>query len=327
MIRKVLSGLVKCILFVAFLLALAVFSGMLTIHYIFAIGDVEVPEVTGKDMVVAVDLLAENHLNLKIVDRQFDPEIKAEYILGQDPPAGTLLRKNRTVRVVVSKGAESSTIPDVIGKRWQDANRTLKQHAFRVGHVAYVHTTEAPVDHIVAQMPFAHTEGQRGDAVNLLVSLGPYKTVMVMPDLVEEQLAYGMQVIDKLGLVLGKVERDPQYPLPPNTIINQVPKPGTLIEEQNIVNLVVSGAAETGRGFSNVSLPVSYETLEYTVPIGAFEREVFVMVRNAEGSSEIFRQIVSSGQRLMFQIPVVGETVVQIYLDGGLEEVRRLGNE
>ena len=130
-----------------------------------------------------------------------------------------------------------------------------------------------------------------------------------------------------MGLILGKVERDPQYPLPPNTIISQVPKPGTLIEEQNIVNLVVSGAAEPGQSGSIRGLPLTYENLEYTVPIGILEREVMVMVRNAEGSTEVFRQVVPSGQALLFRIPVIGQTVVQIYLDGELEEVRRLGNE
>jgi len=299
---------------------------MMTVHYIFALGEAEVPDVTGKEMVVAVDLLAAQHLKLQAVDYRFDSKVTFDHILAQDPAPGTMLEKNRIVRVVLSKGAESSTIPSVVGKRIQEARRMLRESPFRVGHLAYVHTSEAPVDYIVAQTPLANIEGQMGDSIDLLVSLGPYKKVMVMPDLVQEQLSYGIQAIGKLGLVLGKVERDPEYPipLPPDTIISQLPKPGTLVEEQNLVNLVVTGAATTDFNLPAPSLSLAYQTVEYAVPIGSFDREVMVMVRNAEGVSEVFRQRVESGRQLLLQIPVIGDTVMEVYLDGILDDVRKI---
>lgn len=326
MIRTVLRRVAKTVMFTAFLLALIVFSGLMTIHYIFAIGEVDVPDVTNQEMVVAVDLLATRHLNLKVADRRFDAEVKFDHIISQDPPAGTAIHKNQTVRVVVSQGAESSLIPNVVGQRIQEARRLLRQSPFRAGNVAYVHTSEAPVDYVVAQTPQANIEGQMGDSIDLLVSLGPYKTVLVMPDLIQEQLTYGIQMIGKLGLVLGKVERDPDYPLPlpPNTIISQVPKPGTLVEEQNLVNLVVTGtdAAQMPAPDIVPGASVVFQTVEYTVPVGNFDREVMVMVRNAEGVTEVFRQEVAAGRQLLLQIPVAGDTVMEIFLDGVLDEVR-----
>ncbi len=330
MIRTLLRRFLKTIIFCAFLIAVAVFSGMMTMHYIFALGDVNVPDVTNQDMVVAVDLLVAQHLKLKAVDAQFDQDVKFDHIISQDPPAGTTSHKNQVVRVVLSKGTESSTIPNVMGKRIQEARRLLRKSPFRVGNLAYIHTDEAPVDYIVAQNPLAGIEGHMGDSIDLLVSLGPYRTILVMPDLVQEQLAYGMQVIGKLGLVLGKVERDPEYPLPlpPDTIISQVPKPGTLVEEQNLVNLVVTGTAAPAFELSSEpSLPISYQTIEYTVPVGSFDREVMVMVRNAEGVSEVFRQRVPSGRQLLLRLPVIGETVMEVYLDSVLDDIRRIESQ
>jgi len=142
---------------------------------------------------------------------------------------------------------------------------------------------------------------------------------------VQEQVAYGIQMIGKLGLVLGKVEYDPDYPLPAGTIISQIPRPGTLVEEQNLVNLVVTGTAPSNLPASpSTELPIMYQTVEYTVPIGTFDREVMVMVRNAEGVSEVFRQRVASGRQLLLQIPVIGETVMEVYLDGILDDVRKI---
>lgn len=328
MLRKLIAGILKLFIFCAFLIALALFSGLLTVRYIFVVGEVAVPDVTGKDTVYAADLLAEQHLKLKTVDQQFDSTVKPDHILAQDPSAGTMLKKHQTVRVILSKGAEASTIPDVVGKRWQEATRTIKEQQFRLGNVAYVHTTEAPVDHIVTQTPSPYTEASIRATVDLLVSLGPHRTVMVMPDLVEEQLEYAMQAIGKLGLVLGKVERDEAYTeIPPNTVISQVPKPGTLIEEQNIVSLVVSGPGLARDPYRIDTFTVEYQPLDYTLPLGRFDREVLMTVKNAEGISEIFRQFVAPGRTITVQVPVAGETVVEIYLDGVLDEIKRITSE
>jgi len=325
---KFIKGLAKFFIFCCFLIALAGFSAVATVRYIFAIGEVEIPDLVGKDIVYAVDLLAERHLRLKPVDLQFDAKIPKDYIIAQDPPPDTITQKNRIVRIILSKGAESSNIPELVGKRWQEATRVLKQSKFRIGNVAYVHSTEVPVDHIVTQTPLPYSEANVGGKVDLLVSLGAYKKVMVMPDLVEERLFYALRVLEKLGLVLGKVEHDEDYfDVPPNTIINQVPKPGALVKEQNIVSFVVSGPGGQGNLMPGDSLPVQYEWLEYTVPLGRFDREVTVLVRNAEGVSEMYRQFVPPGNRIVVHIPVVGETVAEIYLDGVLDAIKRMSSE
>lgn len=327
MFPRLLKTVLKLLLVLAFLVALAGFSAFATIRYIFATGDVLVPDLVKRDLVYAVDLLAERHLKLKVVEYRFDPQIAKDAILTQEPLPGAMAKKNSTIRVSLSKGTEASVIPDVLQKQWQDATTVLKQNKFRIGRVAYVHSSEAPMDHIIAQMPFPQSEARQGTEVDLLVSLGPYKNVMVMPDLVEEQLEYGLQMIGKLGLVLGKIERDAEFPVAPDTIISQIPKPGTLIQEQNIVNLVVSGPGVAKDPFAPNVLPVTYATIDYTVPAGRFDREVAVTVKNMEGVSELFRQILPPGRAIAVQIPVVGETVVEISLDGVLDEVRRVNQE
>ena len=327
MMLKFIKGVVKFCIFCGFLIALGGFSGIATVRYLAATGVVEIPDLVGKDLLYASDLLAERHLKLKPVDQQFDAKVPKDAILAQDPPPGTMTKKNRTLRVILSKGAEAATIPDVLGKRWQDAARILREGKFRVGNVAYVHSPETPVDCVITQTPLPGSEASAGGAVELLVSLGAYKKVMVMPDLVEEQLAYARQVVEKLGLVLGKVEHDQDYEAPPGTVLSQVPKPGTLIEEQNIVNFVVSGPAGSDESPSGETAPVQYASLEYTVPMGRFDREVSVLVRNAEGVTEMYRQVVPPGNLIDVQIPVVGETVAEVYLDGVLDVVKRMSSE
>lgn len=325
--RKFLFGLIKIILFCTFLIALAFFSGSATVRYIFATSQVEVPDLIGKDLEYANNLLTERHLRLKTVERQIDTKIPRDHILAQDPEPGTKSQKNAIVRISVSNGIEKVLLPDVTGKNWGQARRLIRQNQFRIGDVAYARSDESPVDTIITQSPRPGSDVNLGSRVDLLVSRGAHKKVMVMPDLVEERLEYALQVIDRLGLVLNTVARE-DYPfVPPDTVLSHSPKAGALIEEQNMVTLVVS-RNETQRGRLGTSTqPLQYYSLEYTVPPGSFKRDVAVIVKNVEGISEMFREFVAPGRRVTVRIPIVGSTVVEIWLDGTLENVQRVNNE
>lgn len=317
-------GVVKIGLFVCFLIALAGFSAIATVHYIFATSRVEVPDLTGKSVDYAADLLTEQHLKLRLIEQQLDEKIPADHILTQDPAPGSLVKKNQTIRIVTSKGSESTFIPDVVGKPWQQAKQLLQQQKFRPGAIAYAHSTDTPIDAVIAQMPLPNAMANAGDAVDLLVSRGPYPKIMVMPDLVEQQLAYALEVIKNMGLVLSKVEQE-QYPqVPQNTVLSQVPKPGSLIEEHNMVSFVVSQGGQNDLSSGAQQLLIQYQTLEYSVPVGPFDRQVAVVVKNAQGTREIYRQITPPGQQLVVRIPVVGETVVEVYVDGTLDVLQRM---
>ncbi len=297
---------------------------MVALRYIFATSRVEIPELVGEKFDYAANLLAERHLRIKPIDWQLDLKIPKDHVIAQDPDPGTKTLKNQTVLVIVSKGIETTAVPDLVGKPWREARNILRQHSFRIGNIAYARSEEVPVDAVIAQTPRPYLEVDTGERIDLLVSRGPYKRVMVMPDLIEEQLPYALKVIEKLGLVLSKVEYE-SYPVPENTVLSQVPKPGTLIEEQNIVTFVISGDPGRRDFIQRDTAPVlEYKLLEYVVPPGRFDREVSVVIRNAEGIKEISRQFVPPGDLIILRIPVIGETVVEVSLDGTLDMIQRM---
>lgn len=320
--RTFFLAIFKWVVFCVFLIVLAGFSGVAAIRYIFATSQVAIPDLTGQEIKYAADLLAQQHLKLRIITEQLDPQIPKDHILAQDPKPGSFTKKNQTIRVVVSQGIESSSIPDLIGKPWQDALRMLRGKKIRVGNVAHAHSAEVPVDSIVAQTPLANTTLPLGTPVDLLVSRGPYGIVIVMPDVVEQQLFYAQQTLEKLGLVLGKIEHEEYAGVPENTILSQIPKPGSLVKERDIVTLVASSGGNAGETIPGSMAAPQYTSLEYIAPPGRFDQEIAMVVKNDEGIAEIYRQIVPAGDRILVQVPVVGPTVVEIYLDGVLNEVK-----
>ncbi len=322
--RKFLLGVLKFIIFCAFLLALTLFSSVATFRYIFATSQITIPDIVGQTTEYATDLLTEQRLRLVVVEEQLDTKLQEGHIIAQDPLAGTKSPKNQVVRVIISKGLETSPVPDVTGKTLAEAKRLLRQQQFRVGSVMYAHSNEMPADKIFAQTPQAEREGKIGEKVHLMISQGGYKSVMVMPDLVEQQFSYAAQIVEQLGLVVGNIAYEEYDSVPSDTVLSHVPKPGALVEEQNMVTFVLSGKPrKTAKPEADETFSLEYQPMEYTIPPGPFEVEVLAVVKNADGEAEIYRQLVMPGHRVILQIPVIGNTVVELYVDGALEVVQR----
>jgi serine/threonine-protein kinase len=79
--------------------------------------EVQVPPLTGKTVNEATGLLTEAGLNLKVEEgRRLDPKVPAGQIVTQDPAAGVRTRRERSVKVWVSGGPRSTTIPELSGE-------------------------------------------------------------------------------------------------------------------------------------------------------------------------------------------------------------------
>jgi serine/threonine-protein kinase len=325
MILKFFKDLLKFILFVVFLVGLSFLSGFIVMKLYLAGGEVEVPDLTGKEVKEAERLLAMKGLSLKQVDGKNDPSIPKNHILSQDPGPNSRIKQNRTVRVVLSLGPEEVTVPTLVGKPLRNAQILLRQNGLLMGRTVYIHSDQVPMDSVIAQNPPGESKYSKKGKVDLLLSRGPFEKSYIMPDLIGKKLDLAKKVLEEIGLVVGRVEREVYDGVELDVIISQNPKPGTIIKKENLVNLVVSSGSfgpETESRFIPTS-PVTHVSLEYVVPEGPPAQEVRVLVNNDHGVSEIFKQFLPPGMRIQVAVPVIGETLVGIYIDGMLVQQRR----
>lgn len=87
--------------------------------------------------------------------------------------------------------------------------------------------------------PPADTNVKSGQAVTIYISLGRSQRV---PDLRgTENLELAQQRLEALGLSVGSVteEDDPNESVPPGAVLRTDPAPGTEIEENGVVNIVL----------------------------------------------------------------------------------------
>jgi serine/threonine-protein kinase len=89
------------------------------------------------------------------------------------PPAGTALAPGAGLTVVVSRGAPTIPIPDLLGMAAADARTRLEMEGLQMGTVTRRRTSEASPGTVVAQTPAARTLAAPGTVVDIIVARSP----------------------------------------------------------------------------------------------------------------------------------------------------------
>ncbi len=133
---------------------------------------VPVPDVAGLDAGLAAKLIAAAGLTVSRVE-----SVPAALPPGQTmltrPAAATTLVPGSGVGLVVSRGAPTITVPDLLGLSPVDARTRLEAAGLAIGGVTRQRTADAAPGTIVAQRPAAGTLAVPGTLVDVVVARSP----------------------------------------------------------------------------------------------------------------------------------------------------------
>jgi hypothetical protein len=158
--------LVVAVVVVAAVVAIAVLAGSGTR------GKVKVPGIVGRTFNEAAAEIAALGLGLKEQARLPDDSVPAGVILAQLHTPGTLLKKEDTVLVTVSKGP-MKVVPELAGFQRGDAAVELPKSGLVPGKITTAPSTEFLPGRIIRMDPPPGTELLRGQPVDLVVSTAP----------------------------------------------------------------------------------------------------------------------------------------------------------
>ena len=131
----------------------------------------KVPAVEGASLANATT--AVNARNLEISSREeYSATVAAGYIISQSPEAGTEVEEGTTVSVVVSKGKQTVTVPNLLGRTESDAIETLDELGLNCQSVPE-YNNYVPAGEVFIQSPEADDEAMPGSTVRITVSIGP----------------------------------------------------------------------------------------------------------------------------------------------------------
>jgi eukaryotic-like serine/threonine-protein kinase len=128
---------------------------------------VSVPSVIGEPIDQASSELQALQFNVSTTYVENDQP--ANTVIGQDPSGGGSAGKGSTVKLTVSKGPKTSTVPDVSSTDVGSAEQTLQASGFKSKVVYQDVTDPSQVDVVLAQDPAGGTQQKPGAVVTLTV--------------------------------------------------------------------------------------------------------------------------------------------------------------
>jgi beta-lactam-binding protein with PASTA domain len=200
--------------------------------------EVQVPDVRGTSVEAARQALADAGLVLRIDEQRVsDPKTPANHVLSQSPSPGTVLRRQRPVRVRVSEGQRDPLVPPVAGVPERTAEMTLAAERVDIGTRAEIRTAAYDEGIVVAQDPPA---ANRARTVALLVNRGEGNARFVMPDLIGTIGSRSVEVMRSQGFRVSITASVPYPGLQSGIVIRQTPQAGFQIAYGEPVTVEVS---------------------------------------------------------------------------------------
>ena len=210
--------------------------------------EVEVPDVVGRQMALATQLLEARKLRVNVAET-YDEKTPPGQVVSQSPEAGSSVKEDRVVTIYVSRGGEELTVPDVKGLARRAAEEKLGKMGLKVGHV-YEKEADSDTGTILAQEPAPGTKIVKGSSVDLTISKGKQIKLVRVPDYTGGTVEAARTGLASIRLQVGTVTRqiDKQAA---GTILSQTPAGGASVEEGTEVDFVVAEPKPSGGGKSD----------------------------------------------------------------------------
>ena len=249
---NILIALLKLIIFIIFFVVLFKFAqrySMQMMNSFFNKEETKVPNLISRDsspvrIEDAFELCKQSRLRMDIKDKKFDNNIPEGCVISQDPPPDQIVKTNRMVEVIISKGAKTEECPDVVGKDVREVMFTIQTKGFALGKKSAIYSETVPEDVVIAQTPEGKSQAPKGSQVDLLVSQGKANKNVQMPNFVGKKIEAARIVLSKINLEPGTIGYEAQEGSEPGTVLKQEPAPGTFVPDKSQVSFIVTEGPE-----------------------------------------------------------------------------------
>ncbi len=276
---------------------------------------VDVPNVVGKQVSVAKNILEDKHLRVS-TSEVTNPDVPAGQVISQTPGAGEKVKEQRTIHLVVSKGVGDITVPDLTDLTVDQARQRLKDVGLVVGKITQQSVEGKKDGVVIAQSPSGDSKVSKGTTIDLVVNKAKAKKVKV-PNLVGMTLKDARDTLSNAHLgvnqVAGSVEEK-------SVVVEQSIKAGDEIDEGSTLNLTTESKEEKKKSEKKEesSSNKTTGTVDVTVPSGSKNQELKIVVKDDEGSAVIYDDTNKPGDRIVRKVSGVGNVRIEVYLNGAL---------
>ncbi len=293
-----------------FFLALAGITGYLTLRLIVRSEDVVVvPDLVGKDVVYALEILTDLGLNIKVSGFEYRADIPKNYVAYQEPGPGAEVKKDRDVRIEVSKGPQTVVAPNLVGMDVREANIIMEENGLARGVVSKSYSEQHMSGEVIGQAPTPGRMLKRGVAVDLLVSLGRRPVTFKMPYLDGLAPEDAILILERSQLTLGQIRSVRKNDLPKDVVVEQEPRSGYPVVSGSLVNFTVN------RSEKGLLLDKGLYLFRHRVSHGFLKKHIRLRINAFGMLYDLYDVFVSPGKIIWTLLPHDPEVTFFFYED------------
>ena len=164
--------------------------------------EVEMPNVVGMSKEEAQKEIEAANLKFEIEKEEYNKDVPEGFIISQDPiymEKYNKVKEGSTVKVVVSKGQEKTTVPNVKGKEREEAI-SLIEDAKLVAEVVEETSKTVKEGYVISQEIEPDEEAYAGDTIKIHVSTGTGIKQVTVVNVVGQNEADAKKTLEDLGL-------------------------------------------------------------------------------------------------------------------------------
>jgi eukaryotic-like serine/threonine-protein kinase len=207
-------------------------------------GVLKVPSVIGLKEEAAFRLLQKADLLPLEGGKRYDAQYPEGTVIFQSPLPGTNVREGRRIYLTISGGEEFGEVPDLSGRTLRDAKIALLNCNLRLGSVTYDSASVLPNEVVVGQSQPKFKKVKPGSYIGVVLSFGVKQGQIKVPGLTNKSVTEATNILHQNNLSVGKINYVIRIDLNPNTVIDQFPRAGNLVNEGQPVELWVTKDAE-----------------------------------------------------------------------------------
>ena len=180
--------------------------------------------------------LALEELTLEVIgtNEAYDEVVPAGKVVGTDPPAGSSLKRNSEITILVSKGPAPVDVPPIIGTLLTDAASELEKLGLSIEATEEVFDDSA-AGTILSIDPLPGATVPKGTVIKATVSKGP--VLVEVPNVVNKDLTEATEILEALGFKVESVNKLTVVIL--DKVYSQNPAAGSLAPKGSTITLEI----------------------------------------------------------------------------------------
>lgn len=166
--------------------------------------EIRIPTIVGLSTSDAKKAIEDKGL-IYVVVGYVSSEKDKDIVVTCNPTEGTSVVKKSEVRVYLSSGIQTTSVPDCTNMTLDNAKDIITNSKFIVGTITHAYSDTIAKDNVISQSPTANNSASSGDKIDLVVSDGPEQQLITVPDLTGKTVNQAKAILENQGLKAGTI--------------------------------------------------------------------------------------------------------------------------